>query len=529
MSQTELIRAMQAPGFYPHSPDGVELVATHISYVFLAGSLVYKVKKEVDLGFLDFSTLEKRRHYCGEEVRLNRRLAAPLYLGVVPISRSEDGYYPGTSDSETVAEYAVKMRRIPERDMLHNRLAQGDVDPEVMDRLAETIADFHARAEADSDIASRGSVENILRNVEENREQTRPFLDDILPAHADDFVQAYLRDFIDSHRELFRERERSHRIRDCHGDLRTEHVCFYGNELLVFDCIEFNTRFRHIDVAADVSFLLMDLDYTGFPEHGARFLHRYVEYAQDPDVLRLFGYYKCYYAFTKGKVAGLKLQNGSLGELEHAQQREKAERFFDLAYTYAARLQRPTLIVTAGLMGTGKSTLARRLASRLGADILRMDELRKEAAGLDPAEPRYEQYAQGIYSPEVTRRTYRLAMRKAARKLDEGRSAIVDASFKDAANRRLAAETAREHGSDFYLLECVCPEETLLERLSQREQTPRRVSDGRVELLHRQRQDFEPVREIPPESHLVVDTSEPIDQCELRALKHIRLGIREDR
>ena len=529
MSQAELIQAMLVPEFYPHNPGDVDLVRTHISYVFLAGSFVYKVKKAVNLGFLDFSTLEKRRHYCREELRLNRRLAEPIYLDVVPISRGGENLYPGSSGNDPVVEYAVKMLRIPDRDMLHHRLAAEEVDLQVMDRLAVTIADFHARAEADADIASRGCVENILQNVEENREQTRSFLGDLLPAHADEFVQVYFRYFIDSHRELLRERERSRRIRDCHGDLRTEHVCFYGNELLVIDCIEFNTRFRHIDVAADVSFLLMDLDYTGFPGYGSRFLDRYVKYARDPDVMRLSDFYKCYYAFTKGKVAGLKLRNDALGEQERQQQREKAEKFFDLAYTYAAQLKRPALIVTTGLMGTGKSTLARRLASRLGVEILRTDELRKEIAGLDPAERRYERYGQGIYSPEVTRRTYQLAIQRAAWRLDEGRSAIVDASFKDAANRRLAMETAREHSSDFYLLECVCPEETLLQRLSQRELISERVSDGRAELLHRQRQDFEPVREIPQEVHLVVDTSREIDRCEVRALKYIRLGIREER
>jgi hypothetical protein len=524
MSQAELIQAMLVPEFYPHNPGDVDLVRTHISYVFLAGSFVYKVKKAVNLGFLDFSTLQKRRHYCREELRLNRRLAEPIYLDVVPISRGGEKLYPGSSGNDPVVEYAVKMRRIPDRDMLHHRLAAEGVDLQVMDRLAVTIADFHARAEADSEIAARGSVENIAANVRENREQTRSFLDWVLPWHADDFLQAFFLHFIETNRDLLQHRELRHRIRDCHGDLRTEHICFYRGELLAFDCIEFNTRFRHIDVAADVSFLLMDLDYAGFPEHGTRFLNRYVEHAQDPDVVRLSRFYKCYYAFTKGKVAGLKARNEELEEREREKEDGKARKFFDLAYTWAARPRRPVLLAMTGLMGTGKSSLAERLAPRLGAEILRTDEIRKRIAGLDPSEPRLERFGQGIYSPEMTRRTYGLALQEAALRLDRSQSVIVDASFKSEEERLRAMETAQARKADFFLLECVCPEDTLLERLSSRQHSPYRTSDGRVELLQEQRRDFQPVREVPRKSHLVVDTSMAIERCEVEALKFIRLS-----
>ncbi|MBE0558640.1 MAG: AAA family ATPase, partial [Proteobacteria bacterium] len=412
MTHPGLFAAMSRPEFYPHRPAQVDVVQTHISFIFIAGNEVYKVKKAVDFGFLDFTTLEKRKFYCAEELRLNRRLAPETYLSVETITGEPAGGL-ALKGNGRIVEYAVRMKKLPMDRMLGRLLAEGNCDSSVIDAVAAKIADFHRRAETGGRIDALGGVETIRLNHDENFAQTAASVDVTIPRGRYEFIRAYDRDFLKRQEPLFRRRVAEHRIRDGHGDLHLEHICV-ENGITIFDCIEFNERFRFGDVAAEVAFLAMDLDYNGYGAWAESFVEAYIRHAGDPDIRRLLNFYRCYYAYVRGKVVGFRINDPAIDDEGRTEAKATAARYFDLAFTYAARPERPVLILTAGLMGTGKSVLARNLAPRLGAEVIRTDVLRKELFAHDSAERRPEAFGRGIYSDELSRRTYARALELAA-------------------------------------------------------------------------------------------------------------------
>lgn len=520
MTHPKLVETLLRPDYYPHRPESVELVQTHISYVFLAGDEVYKVKKPVDFGFLDFTTLEKRQFYCGEEVRLNRRLAPGAYLGVAEIREDARGRLSFAGDGPVV-DYAVRMRRLPEERMLKRLLREGAADISVMDAVARKVAAFHAVAETGGRIDEIGGIDTIRHNHDENFDQTAKYREVTIPARRWAFVRDYVASFLGRREGLFRRRVAEHRIRDCHGDLHLEHICLAG-EIVIFDCIEFNERFRFEDTAAEVAFLAMDLDYNGYPEWAEAFVDAYVRHSGDGDVRTLLNFYRCYYAFVRGKVVSFRLDDGAIGEEGRREAREMAERYFDWAYTYAARPERPALILTAGLMGTGKSVVARQIAPRLGARIIQMDALRKELAGLAPGEKRPDVFGAGLYSEGVSQRTYAAALERAAEELRAGRPVILDGSYKRREERLRALETARRLGADFFVLECRCREDDVRKRLDGRQSEPGEPSDGRWEIFRQQQADYDAVCELPGECHGVVETDVSPEEAADRALRCLR-------
>ena len=517
MTHPGLMAAMSRPEFYPHGPQTVDIVQTHISLIFIAGNEVYKVKKAVDFGFLDFTALEKRKFYCEEELRLNRRLAPETYLAVVPIAEDAAGaLHPG--ETGRIVDYAVRMKLLPRERMLGRLLAEGKVEPAVMSAIARKLAAFHGQAETGGRIDEVGGIWTIRRNHEENFAQTADYIGVTIPRGRYEFIRAYAFAFLAREEPLFRKRVSEHRIRDCHGDLHLEHICV-ADGITIFDCIEFNERFRFGDVAAEVAFLAMDLDFNGYTDWAETFVDAYVRHAADPEVRTLLNFYRCYYAYVRGKVVGFRFRDPAIGEKERQEARETAARYFDLAFAYAARPERPVLILTAGLMGTGKSVLAQGLARNLGAEVIRTDVLRKELLSILPAERRPDTFGQGIYSDEITGRTYARALEIASAHLTKGHSAIIDASYKRRAERLRAADQAKELGADFFLIECVCPEETVKERLENRRGD---ASDGRWEIFLAQKADFDPVTEIPAASHIVIDTAQDPDACLIDALRGSR-------
>jgi len=520
MTHPELFAAMSRPDFYPRRPEAITVVQTHISFIFIAGDDVYKVKKAVDFGFLDFTTLDKRKYYCEEELRLNRRLAPEAYLGVETITEDAAGRLTLGGNGQIV-EYAVRMRKLPQERMLGRLLAEGKLELPIMDEIAGKLADFHRRAETGGQIDEIGGLETIRRNHEENFAQTADYVGVTIPRGRYGFISAYARDFLNRQESLFRRRVAEHRIRDCHGDLHLEHICV-DNGITIFDCIEFNKRFRFGDVAAEVAFLAMDLDYNSYGAWGEAFVEAYIRYAEDPDIRRLLNFYRCYYAYVRGKVVGFRIKDPVIEEAQRREARETAARYFDLAYTYAARMERPTLILTAGLMGTGKSVLARALAPRLGAEVIRTDLIRKELLAIHPAKRCPDPFGQGVYSEEISRLTYDRALEIAGAEVQRGRSAIIDASYKRRAERIRAAEEAKKLTADFVLIECVCPEETIKKRLDARQEDGTDPSDGRWEIFLAQKADFDPITELPAAAHIVIDTAHDPDTCMEEAIRRIR-------
>lgn len=511
MNQNVIAEAMSAPSFYPGPPHHVERIETHISWVFIAGDNVYKVKKAVDFGFLDFTTLEKRRFYCGEEVRLNRRLAPQVYLGVVEIGLDREGRIV-LGEGETVLEYAVHMKKIPSEKMLKRLLPLPDFDPAIMGDIAKKLSRFHREAETGGRIDETGSIETVRHNHEENFSQTEPYTGMTISSSRHAFIRSFARRFLDNHADLFRKRVREHRIRDCHGDLHLEHIVISGDDIIIFDCIEFNERFRYCDIAAEVSFLAMDLDFNGYASLSEQFVKSYVAESGDIEIPLLVHFYQCYYAFVRGKVTGFRLQEPRISAEEGAVVTQTAATYFDLAFSYAARFRKPTLIAMAGLMGSGKSVVARELARITGAAVIRMDVIRKELHALPPHERRLEDFGQGIYSDGVTRLVYGKSLERAKDLIESGKPVIIDASFKSKAHRRAAGDLADSLKADFFVIECVCPDDCIRKRLLERIKDENEASDGRMEILDAQKADFDAISEFPPSVHLVLDTSGKLDE-----------------
>jgi hypothetical protein len=324
----EMVQALLDPKAYPDTSSGVEMVQTQMSFVFLTGDYVYKVKKPVNLGYLDYTTLEKRHFYCQREVELNQRLCPDAYLGVVPITRDKgDILLEGKGE---VIEYAVKMRHLPQEAMMNVLLANNQVSEEMVTRVAQRLVEFHQNAEI---ISGFGDIDTIIQNTEENFDQTIRYVGNTISQQKYRHIKAYTKSFIENSVPLFRKRLADGKIRDCHGDLHAAHICF-TNGICIYDCIEFNDRFRYCDVAAEVAFLAMDLDHYEQADLSHSFVNAYVTFSQDKELLRLLNFYKCYFAYVRGKVESFKLDDPHISGEEKTRVLAIARRYFELAEGY---------------------------------------------------------------------------------------------------------------------------------------------------------------------------------------------------
>jgi aminoglycoside phosphotransferase family enzyme/predicted kinase len=464
MDLPRLIEALSDPAAYPHPVEAVEVRHTHISVVFLAGPFVYKVKKPVALGFLDFSTLEKRRHFCDEEVRLNRRLAADVYLGVVPITG--EGKVAGDGPA---VEWAVQMRRLPDEATLQKRLLRGEVDAALLDRLAHTVARFHAAAEMNAHIASFGRFAVVAGNARENFQQARPQVGQTLSEPVWHRLQDYTERELDRLRPLIDGRAGRLVPRDTHGDLHLDHVYLFPertppHDLVIIDCIEFNERFRYADPVAEMAFLGMDLLFHGRRDLARAFADAYFTASGDAEGRALLPLYTAYRAAVRGKVEGFELAEKEVPPEERGRALEKARAHWLLALgELAPPRERPCLVLVGGLPGTGKSTLARALAEQAGFAVIRSDKVRKELAGIP-----FTVKGRSIYTPEWSERTYRECWRRADQGLFAGRRVLVDATFSKEHGRRDFLAGARRLGVPAALLICQADREVIRQRLAQR-------------------------------------------------------------
>lgn len=499
-----MVQALLQPKAYPDEVAQVELVETHISWIFLTGQYVYKVKKPVDYGFLDFTKLDKRRFFCQQEVELNRRLSPQVYLDVVEVRQENDSYTiqgPGQP-----VDYAVKMRQLPQERRMDVLLKRGELSVEDVHRLARKIAHFHKEAATSREITRLGGIQALRQNVQENFQQTRKYIGEALSQEVCEELRAYCRAFLRAKAPLFARRPGEGRIRDCHGDLHTTQV-FFADDIYIIDCIEFNQRFRYSDVGLDIAFMAMDLDHHGHQELSRAFVEAYIEASGDMGVTELLDFFKCYRAYVRAKVTSFRLDDPGLSEAERPQVLAVAQSYYRLAYGYTQVLGKPALLVVAGLMGTGKSRLASEVARRWGLEYVASDAVRKTLASIAPTEHRYEPFGQGIYSPDFSQRTYEAMLREARERLMAGKSVVVDGTFRLAKERQQAVEVARETGAHVWIIECTAPEDEIHRRLDRRLRTPGSVSNGRWELFSQQRREWEPVTEVPPSHRITLDTS----------------------
>jgi aminoglycoside phosphotransferase family enzyme/predicted kinase len=508
IKRSRLIDFLSLPSSYPHSPVQIEHIQTHASDVFMAPPFVYKIKKPINLGFLDFSTLEKRRYYCEKEVELNARLCSSAYLGIEEISLRKGMLGLGKGD-QTI-EYAVKMNMLPEKYFLQNLLKENKVLESDFIRIANKLADFYKDQKSGEEIRECGLSKNIKINIDENLSLSKDFIGETISPAAYSGIKFYNDCFFENKSDLFRVRMEQDLIKDCHGDLRLEHINFCSEDICIFDCIEFNERFRYIDIASDIAFLAMDLDYNGYYRFSNFFVTEISETMKDNTIDDVLDFYKCYRAFVRGKVESIKALESEVPTNERELAVNKAESYFKLSLKYALFGSIPVIIVTFGVIGSGKSTLAEMLSEELSCEIVSSDILRKKISGIPSKERKYEEYDSGIYSKDITERTYQELFDRAEEITKNGSPVILDASFSKRKWRESIIKRAESLDTPLYFLQTYAPKDVIEQRLLRRERQEISVSDGRLEIFDRFIREFEEPTELSRKNLITIDTTKPL-------------------
>ena len=502
-----LIQALQNPALYDHPVEKFEVIETHISWVLLTGEYVYKIKKPVDFGFLDFSTLEKRQHFCEEELRLNRRLAPDLYLGVVSITGSED--QPQLNGTSVAIEYAVKMRQFPQFAQLDRMLVSGQLDPSIIDRLADKVAKFHLSIKSVETGSPYGDVDHLKIPMLENFTQIREAIDEAEVKPALDKLERWTQRQLVALAPGFAERKADGFVRECHGDMHLRNIAYWQDEIVLFDCIEFNPNLYWIDVISEIAFLIMDLEDRDQKALAQRFLNRYLEITGDYEGLRLLKFYKVYRAMVRAKVDALRLKQEQAGSAEYRQTFDEFHQYLELAEKYIQPTQ-PLLLINYGLSGSGKSINSRKLAEILPAIQLRSDIERKRFFKVPPFGVATVD-REVLYSAEAHDRTYARLVELAGKLLKAGFTVIVDAANLHRKRRQQFVELAESMRVPYLILAFEVEEEILRQRVEQRTRTNEDVSDATVSVLEEQLENHEPISEEEQAYTIVIDTSGKID------------------
>ena len=488
-AQNALVKRMLTPSFYDHPVTEVELVETHISWIFLAGDFAYKLKKPVNFGFLDFSTLEKRQYFCQEELRLNKRFAPQLYLEIVRI-----GGEPASPklNGEPAIDYVVKMRRFPQRRQLDRMLAAGELSIDHIERFAEKIAQIHRHAPVTETNSKFGSPQLIIEPILQNFVQIRRFLPDTGMVQQVDMLESWSRAAHAKLRKTFLQRQSEGFIRECHGDVHLANMAWFDGAPLLFDRIEFNENLRWIDPINDVAFLAMDLEDRGEAALNWRFLNRYLRETGDYPGMVLLNFYKVYRALVRAKVACLRLSQADLDEKEKSTDLHLAHSYLELATGYIAP-HTPRLIICHGLSGSGKTTFVNELAPLCGAISLHSDIERKRLHGLAATAASHSPVDGGIYSATATEDTYKRLLGLAEMLLGAGFNTIVDATFIKRQPREAMSRLAEKLKIPLYILDFPLSAEELQQRIIERTRQPGQISEANHAVLEFQQTHEEPL------------------------------------
>ncbi len=506
MSQT-LLNALQNPALFDHPVTGFKLMETHISWVLLTGDFVYKIKKPVNFGFLDYSTLEQREHFCNEELRLNRRLAPSLYLDVITVRGSESS--PSLEGTGPVIEYMVKTRQFRQEDLLGNMQRAGTLQPTHIDDLAQTLAQFHGKIDRASLESNWGEPEQVHAPVAQNFEQIRSLLSD--PSLLGQLEQLELWAHTTFQRLIpqLAQRKTEGFVRECHGDIYLDNVTMVDGEVTLFDCIEFNEAFRWIDVMSDVAFMTMDLEDRGLPSLAQRFVNAYLEHTGDYAGLNLLNYYKAYRAMVRAKVALLRLTQDGVSEAERREVMARYQSYANLAEHYTEIPKRFGLI-THGVSGSGKSTLTLKLVEQLGTIRLRSDVERKRLFG--PGQP---DDADALYSEDRSQQTYNHLGVLATQVLAAGYPVVIDATYLKRPQRRAVQSLIEEQCAPYVIIHCQAPLDTIERWIAERAEKGDDPSDATIEVVKRQLASLEPLSTEEQQHCLIVQTDEEDSMAQL--------------
>ncbi|MBI4006175.1 MAG: AAA family ATPase [Gammaproteobacteria bacterium] len=486
-----------------------ELIETHISYVLLTGPFAYKFKKPLNLGFLDFSTLERRKFYCEEELRLNRRLAPGLYIDVIPITGTEMN--PVLGGHHPVIEYAVKMIQFPKGSELNRVLENGCLTAAHVDQLAVQVAAFHQGAAVDPTANIFGLPDCIRQQVLANFSQIRPFIqgDDEYHNRLEQ-LESWTLNALEWFAQFFRERKQLGYIKECHGDLHLGNIALFDGKLVIFDCIDFSGELRWIDVMSETAFLVMDLDARKQPESAQRFLNAYLQITGDYQGLSILRFYRVYRALVRSKVACIRIKQPGLTESDRLKGIDKYHRYLDLAYDYIQPAVTP-LVITHGLSGSGKTTVSQPLLEKLGAIRVRSDVERKRLHGMQAGARSASELGRGIYSGKSSAQTYGRLVDLAKLILDAGYPVIIDAAFLQGAERRRFRDVAYELEVPFIILDFRTEEKLLRKRIEKRRKNGIDASEADLEVLGSQIATRESLDMTEIHDRIIVDTSNGSD------------------
>jgi uncharacterized protein len=495
-----LIEQMLQPGFYPHEvTESIQLIQTHASYVLLTGDYAYKLKKPVNFGFLDFSTLEKRQHFCQEELRLNQRGANELYLEVLAIALVGEQYKLGEAGEPV--EYVLKMRQFPQEALLSTLFEQGKLNETHLNDLGQVVAQYHAEAQTNDYIRGFGEIPNIRAGFDENYQQTENYIGGSQTQTQFTETKQYTDKFFAERQDLFASRIQNNYIRECHGDLHLRNIALWHDKILLFDCIEFNEAFRFVDVMYDVAFTVMDLAARQRLDLANAFLNSYIEQTGDWEGLQVLPLYLSRQAYVRAKVTSFLLDDRSVPATEKEEATKTAANYYKLAWEYTKPKQ-GELILMSGLSGSGKSTTARLLARQLGAIHLRSDAVRKHLGGI----PLQEKGGDNLYTAEMTEKTYTRLLSLGIILANQGFLVILDAKYDKQQLRQEAIAQAKKHQLPLQIIQCTAPLEVLRERLHKRTGD---IADATADLLDSQLQQAEPFTEEEQSYVKILDTTQP--------------------
>ena len=503
------IQAMLKPEFYDHPVDTCELIETHISWVILTGDFVYKIKKPINLGFVDFSTLEKRKFYCDEELRLNRRLAPNIYLDVIPISGTSEN--PVLEGKEKAFEYTVKMQQFSHNMQLDQVLARNELRHDMVESFANLIAEFHQHIDIADSTSHFGEPEQVYQPAKENFIQIRDLISDKSKIDLLSKIERWTEDSFNEIKNIFDQRKEKGFIRECHGDLHLRNLAWHENKPLAFDCLEFNENFRWIDVASEIAFLIMDLDVNNQPEFAHHFLNKYLELTGDYEGCSVLRFYLVYRTMVRAKVDAIRAAQEGISQQESDEANAEIVNYLQLALTYTHKIK-PFIIITHGMSASGKSTISQPLLEKLGAIRIRADVERKRLFNIKAEQNSSANIQQGIYTKQATHETYSKLLELTQRIIDAGLPVIVDATFSTIEQRTLFKKIASQKQVRFIILNFITSEETLKQRIRNRTKD---VSDADITVLENQIKNWHPIEQNEEKYSFSINTEEQLDIEEL--------------
>ena len=508
---------------YPHFVKYLKSKETYISWLFFTGDYAYKIKRPVKFSYLDFSSLPKRKYFLEEELRLNRRISRDIYLDVVPIIKRgsrikilESSIF-SLPPKAKIIDYALKMREIPEKYYMPVLIKRGKIRKYQIDKIAKIVADFHKKVGLVPELKKLDFLKIVEKNWEENFKNVKNFIGETIRKPIFYFIKRKVKSFLKENKKLLKERQKSGKIKDCHGDLHANNIFITPSKVQIIDCIEFNKRLRFGDAVSDVAFLSMDLEFLNREDLADYFVKRYIFWSKDAAILKFLDFYKCYFAFVKDKVASF-----SLKTLDNPEEKKKeAERYFSLAFKHTVNFSKspPFLIVIYGNIGTGKSYLAKHLQALTGFSCLQSDIIRKKTFRIPPFSHKKGKINQGVYDKETIRRVYEKMIDAAFSLLSKNKSVILDATFAKKIFRDKIIVLAKKIKVPYIFIECQLSEKIILERLKKRKKE-KEVSDADIYVYFKKKKEFEPIK-ISKAHYRKINTSLSINSQIDRVLKKV--------